>query len=87
MKFKVIWSKKADTQIRKFNKKTRKRIYKKVDSVRNNPYIFVKPLFGLNLYSLRVGDYRVLMTIKRNIMTIFVVTIGIRKKIYKRLRK
>lgn len=86
MMFKVIWSKKADTQIRKLDKKARKRIYEKVDSIRNNPYIFVKPLFGINLYSLRIGNYRVLMTIKQNIMAIFILKVGHRKKVYEKLR-
>ena len=81
MTFKVTWSKKAITQSKKIEKKTRKRIYDKVASIRNNPYAFTKRLFGVNLYSLRVGDYRVIMNIRRNVMTIFVVKVGHRKEV------
>ena len=84
MSFKVIWSPKSDKQIRRIEKKTRKRIYDKVASIRNNPYVFTKRLFGINLYSLRVGDYKVIMNIRKNIMTIFVVKVGYRKEVYER---
>ena len=84
MSFKVIWSPKSDKQIRRIEKKTRKRIYDKVASIRNNPYVFTKRLFGINLYSLRVGDYKVIMNIRKNIMTIFVVKVCYRKEVYER---
>jgi len=87
MKFKVIWSPKSDKQIGRLGKKIRKRIYDKVDLIRNNPYVFTKRLFGMNLYSLRVGNYRVIMNIRRNIMTIFVVKVGHRKGVYNNLKK
>ena len=87
MKFKVIWSPKSDKQMRKLDKKTRKRIYEKVGSIRNNPYAFAKRLFGMDLYSLRVGDYRVIMNIRKNVMTIFIIRVGLRKGIYKKLNK
>lgn len=77
MSFRVIWSQKADSQIRELNKDIRKRIYEKIDSIRENPYAFTKRLFGMELYSLRVGDCRVIMSIKRNVMTIFVIKVGI----------
>ncbi len=82
MSFKVFWSQKADSQIRKLSKDIRKRIYEKIDLIRDNPYIFTKRLFGMEFYSLRVGDYRVIMNIKRNIMTIFVIKVGHRKDVY-----
>ena len=84
MSFKVIWSPKSDKQIRRIEKKTRKRIYDKVASIRNNPYVFTKRLFGINLYSLRVGDYKVIMNIRKQIMTIFVVKVCYRKEVYER---
>jgi len=86
MKFKVIWSPKSDKQMSRLDKKTRKRIYEKVGLIKSNPYLFTKRLFGVNLYSLQVGDYRVIMNIRRNVMTIFVVKVGHRKRIYKKLK-
>ncbi|OGI15480.1 addiction module toxin RelE [Candidatus Micrarchaeota archaeon RBG_16_49_10] len=84
MSFKVVWSQKADSQIRKLSKGLRKRIYEKVDSIRDNPYAFAKRLFGSELYSLRVGDYRVIMNIKRNVMIVFIVKVGHRKDVYEK---
>ncbi|NCO96840.1 MAG: type II toxin-antitoxin system RelE/ParE family toxin [Candidatus Aenigmarchaeota archaeon CG_4_10_14_0_8_um_filter_37_24] len=87
MKFNVIWSPKSDKQMMRLDKTIRKRIYEKVESIRNNPYNFTKRLFGMELYSLRAGDYRVIMNIRRNVMTIFIVKVGHRKEVYERLEK
>ena len=87
MKFKVIWSPKSDKQMMRLDKAIRKRIYEKVESIRSDPYAFTKHLFGMELYSLRVGDYRVIMNIRRNVMTIFIVKVGHRKEVYERLEK
>lgn len=44
----------------------------------------IKALAGReNLYRLRVGSYRVLYTIERNILTVRVLTIGNRGDVYK----
>ena len=87
MKFKIVWSKKAISQAKKIDKKSRKKIHKKLSSIRNNPYAFTKRLFGMELYSLRVGGYRVIMNIRKNVMTIFIVKVGHRRKVYKKLKK
>ncbi|MGI0134472.1 MAG: type II toxin-antitoxin system RelE family toxin [Candidatus Micrarchaeaceae archaeon] len=47
--------------------------------------MYVKRLVGIPLYSLRVGDYRVLMDIKNRDMLIFVVRVGHRSGAYDKL--
>lgn len=56
------------------------RILKKLRESTTNPYRYAKSLAGSELFSLRVGDYRVLMIIGNN--KIFVVKIGHRKEVY-----
>ena len=58
------------------------RIISKVESIKENPFHFVHHLSGVTLYSLRVGDYRVILDIEKQKMVIFVVKIGHRRKVY-----
>lgn len=42
-----------------------------------------KKLSGIKEYRLRQGDYRILYSIKDDILIVFVVTLGHRKEIYR----
>jgi mRNA interferase RelE/StbE len=53
-----------------------KRIIDKVEFVSKDPFAHVQKLKGFGLYRLRVGDYRVIMSIKRKKMIIFVLEVG-----------
>ena len=81
--YEVKWTEFFLKQLKKLNKNTARRIIDKVESIASNPFKFVKKLKGFNLYRLRVGDYRVIMSIERNKMIVFVLEIGHRKKIYR----
>ena len=81
----VIWSEKARKDLQELDKKISDRITTKVESIKGQPFSYAKHLVGVPLYSLRVGDYRVIMDIKNNQMLIFVVKIGRRKSVYKEL--
>jgi mRNA interferase RelE/StbE len=48
------------------------KVIKKVDEITEDPFRFVKKLQDLDLYRLRVGDYRVIVSIENNEMIIFV---------------
>ena len=65
-----------------------KEIYEDIKSLseEKNPKKYVKKLKGNKeppFYSLRVGNYRVIMNILDNVMIIHVIEIGHRKKIYR----
>jgi mRNA interferase RelE/StbE len=45
--------------------------------------MFVKKLKGFDLYRLRVGDYRVIMSIEKKKIIIFVLDVGHRSVIYR----
>ena len=83
MSYQVIWSQRARDDLTALENKTRDRIISKVESIKEQPLSYTKRLVGVPLYSLRIGDYRVIMDIKNKQMLIFVVGVGHRKGVYK----
>jgi mRNA interferase RelE/StbE len=61
-----------------------KKITDKLEKIRDNPFLFVRKLRDSEFYRLRVGDFRVIMSIDRGKMVILVIEIGHRKNIYKK---
>ncbi|MCL4381442.1 type II toxin-antitoxin system RelE/ParE family toxin [Candidatus Marsarchaeota archaeon] len=74
----------ARQSFRKLDKLTAQRIYTKLKEIASseNPFIYVKRLTGIALFSLRVGDYRIILDIKRNSLIILVLKLGRRKNVY-----
>ena len=85
MTYQVLWSDKARKNLQGLDKKISIRITAKVESIKEQPFSYVKHLVGVPLYSLRVGDYRIIMDVKNKQMLIFVVRIGHRKGVYNEL--
>lgn len=82
MIFKIIWSKKAFEELNKLETLVAKRIAKAVSELANDPFTKdIKKLRGYDWYRLRVGDYRVIFSIEKDIIQ--VLKIGHRKNIYK----
>jgi len=84
MTYKVKWTETAVRQLSKLSKNTAKRIVDKVELISKDPFKFVIKLKGFDLYRLRVGDYRVIMSIERGRMIIFVVEVGHRSTVYRK---
>ena len=83
MPFEIIWSRRALKHLRNIERPTAKRIYESVSALKEDPFKFdVIKLTNSPLYRFRVGDYRVIMDIKKQQLMILVVTVGHRKKIY-----
>ncbi len=82
MPYEILYSDTGAEDLASLDVMMQKRAKKKLEAIRSNPYIYVKRLSGVDLFSLRVGDYRILMDIKNNKMIIFVVKIGHRKGVY-----
>ncbi|MCL5731647.1 MAG: type II toxin-antitoxin system RelE/ParE family toxin [Candidatus Thermoplasmatota archaeon] len=57
-------------------------ILEKMKLVSKNPFHYIKRLRGIPLYSLRTGEYRVIMSIEREKLVILVVEVGNRKNVY-----
>jgi mRNA interferase RelE/StbE len=63
-----------------------KRIRSKILALAVNPSApnnSVKKLTGVEGYRLRIGDWRVIYTLKHEIMTVVVVRVGHRREVYK----
>jgi mRNA interferase RelE/StbE len=84
MVYQVAWSENSKARLKKLGKAVAKRVIGKVESITRDPFRYVKKLSGSDLYRLRVGDYRVIMSIERGRMTVFVVDVGHRKGVYRK---
>ena len=84
MKYDVKWTETSLGQLKKLDKAMAKRIIGKVEKISKNPFNFVKKLKEFNLFRLRVGDYRVIMSIEKKKMIIFVLEVGHRRVVYRR---
>jgi len=61
------------------------KIVRSIKEIQDSPKVHVKKLKGFiksPLYSLRVGEYRVIMSIEDEKLIIFVIEVGHRSKIY-----
>jgi len=83
MKYTVRWTETSLHQLKKVDKAAAERIIAKVEAVSEMPFRFVKRLKGFDLYVLRVGDYRIIMSIEQKKMVIFVFEVGHRRYIYR----
>lgn len=78
----VVWSEKSKKQLKKLDKNIARRIRDRVLEITDDPYKATKRLVKKDLYSLRIGDYRAIMSLKREQLIIFVVSASHRKESY-----
>ena len=80
--FQIEWKKSAVKELGKLDKSVSSRIYKDVESLKDNLYSKdVKRLRASNDFRLRLGDYRIIFSIDGNIIN--VLKVGHRKNIYR----
>ena len=83
MIYEIEWKENAIKDLKKLEISISNRIYKKVDELIENPLSKdIKKLKGMNAFRLRVGDYRIIFEIEKDI--ICVLKVGHRKDVYKR---
>ena len=80
--FTLFFSERAKKQLVKLPQDIQPRILSALDRIRVRPEDYVKKLVGESAYSLRVGDYRVIMDIDRNKLLILVIKVGHRRNVY-----
>lgn len=86
MKYDIEIAESAEKILGKIPKKDRSKIIEKIDSLADNPSPMGSiKLHGLKeaLYRIRSGDYRIVYSIKKDILTVLVVEIGHRRGIYR----
>ncbi|HSA98142.1 MAG TPA: type II toxin-antitoxin system RelE/ParE family toxin [Candidatus Nitrosotenuis sp.] len=85
MSWNVSWSPTAQKQLEKIfrsDKTAAQRIVTKLDAIIDDPFAFTDKLQGSSLRKLRVGVYRVIISLEEQKITIFVVEVGHRSKVY-----
>ena len=80
----VLFSATARKKLEKFERATQKRIVSALERIRVRPEDHLKRIVGSPYHRLRVGDYRVIVGVQKDKLVILVITIGHRKKVYKR---
>jgi mRNA interferase RelE/StbE len=85
MTFEIRWTETTFKKLQKLDHAAQERIIERLDEAAADPFAMAKKLSGVNLYSIRVGDYRVIVSIEKRKMLVLVVDLGHRSKIYKKL--
>ena len=85
MVWQVVWSEKSVKQLKKLDKKNARIIRDRVLEIRDDPYKTVNRLVNVDLYSIRVGQYRIILDLKREQLIIFALSVAKRSRIYDRL--
>ena len=82
MSFSIEWDEKVMDYIKKLPTNISKRIFKKIESIKNNPFHFLEHYEG-EYYKLRIGDYRALIDIDFEKKVLIVQVLDKRGRIYK----
>ncbi len=81
--YELIYSSDALKKLEKLDVSTRERVVVTLERLRIRPESCdIKKLIGMSGYRLRVGDYRVIFDMEKNILQILVIKMGHRKNIY-----
>lgn len=83
MTYTIIIPESIKKKILKFGFSVSDRVYKKLEILANNPHIG-KRLEGCPFWSARIGDYRIIYSIEYDKVSILVIDIDKRGKVYKR---
>lgn len=87
MNYRIDYTSTALDHLDRITHAERKRIVKKIEILADNPFPSgSKLLKGFSgFYRIRVGDYRVIYSVQRNVITITIAAIGHRGDIYKKI--
>jgi len=74
---------KAIKQLEKLPKEIAERILRKLVFIKDTPQSFMKKLESQNIWSLRIGDYRVLIDLYEKERKLDIIKVAHRKGVYK----
>jgi mRNA interferase RelE/StbE len=83
MNYGIVFSDLADSQLKQLNKDTQIRVIKRLRRMSENPFLFVRRLAGIEFYSLRIGNYRVILKIETNQQIMLIARMGHSRDVYK----
>ena len=84
--YKIEFLKSAKKELSKLPRNVQERIRDKIDTLKTNPYPSdVKKLKnGQGRLRIRIGDYRIIYKVEKNILVILVIKIAHRRQIYRK---
>ena len=80
--YELIFTAKAEKQLRKFPKEVQIRILQALKRIRIRPESYLTKLVGDSSYKFRVGDYRLFIDILCNRLVLLVLKVGYRRNVY-----
>jgi mRNA interferase RelE/StbE len=80
--YEVRFDKKALRFLDKLEQKIKERIWNRLQDCKIDPFRYLKSLSGIDGYKLRVGDYRLIISVDSEIKVLYVEKIGHRKNVY-----
>lgn len=83
MSYSLIYSETSLKQIKALSKENRERIIKTLERSRIRPHSHAKKLVGNKYFSLRSGNYRIIIDIQENKLIIMIISLGHRRNVYK----
>jgi len=87
MPFEVIWTKKAKKNLKLIEKTIASRIFEKVEELGRQDFVFLEKIKNSQYRKFRIGKYRVLIKKFPATKKLFIMKIGHRKNIYKKLNE
>ena len=85
MPFSIYFTDNSGKEFGRLDKTIQERIKAKLEKASSSPMLFVKRLKGVELFSLRAGNYRVILNIEWTSRKITVMKISLRKNVYNTL--
>ncbi len=84
MKWRIIFARTAEKELAKFSTETQSRVARAIRSLEEDPMpASAKRLKGREEFRLRVGDYRILYTLKQEDRVVTISAIGHRREVYR----
>ena len=87
MTFSVIYTTRARKDLKQISPDATQDCIRSISKIKDDPLSFVKKLKGSKqapLYTLRIGEYRAIMSIQEDRLIVFVLEIGHRSTIYRK---
>ncbi len=83
-KYRVELTPRFDKEFSKLTKEIKARIAEKIDKLKENPHVY-KKLHGKlkGLFSMRVGDYRIIFMLDERRRRVILLSVAHRKRVYK----
>ncbi|MEK6924925.1 MAG: type II toxin-antitoxin system RelE/ParE family toxin [Nanoarchaeota archaeon] len=86
MSYSIEWEGNSLNELNSLPLDLARRIWLKVESIKENPFHYLEKLKGMPEFKLRVGDYRAIFLVDNTNKILKVQAVGHRKNIYKKYK-